>query len=67
MGKADIPNLSLDEKIAKARECATAVEKATTAAELTTVISNHFGILGHKVVNRIILGQSVEDALRIKA
>ena len=67
MEKTNTPNLTLDEKLAKAREVETAVKGAKTADDLTKVISTHFGILGHKVVNRIILGQSVEDALRIKA
>ena len=67
MGKTDTPNLTLDEKLAKAREVETAVKGAKTADDLTNVISTHFSFLGHKVVNRIILGSSPEDALRIKA
>jgi hypothetical protein len=60
-------NQTLDEKLAQARTVAESVNKAKTADDLSTVISDNYGTLGHKVVNRIILGQTPEQALRIDA
>jgi hypothetical protein len=65
MSKTDTPNLTIDEKLAMAKEVAISIEKATTAADLTSVIKDNYGQLGHKVVNRLILGQTPETALRI--
>ena len=63
--KTETPNQTIDEKLTLAREVSTFIEKAESAADLTAVISDNYGQLGHKVVNRMILGQTPEKALRI--
>jgi C4-type Zn-finger protein len=66
MSNTAIKEAPVDDKLEKARQVANQINKAKTAEEIATIISQNFSVLGHKVINRMILGQTPENALRLK-
>jgi hypothetical protein len=57
--------MNIDEKVSLARRAAAAFAKAKTAEDLRTAWNEHYLKLGHRVLGRLLLGKSVEFALRL--
>ena len=58
-------NLTVEEKLAQATEAFMHLESAKSADEVRNVFRETYATLGHKVLGRMVLGQTPEKALRI--
>lgn len=53
------------EKTKLANDAHTALSRAKTKKEVMEVWSAHYLTLGHKILGRLLIGQTVEQALRL--
>lgn len=58
--------LSREERLARVQDAQEGLGKAKTASEAMDVWAEHYLTLGHRVLGRLLLGQSVEQAMRTR-